>query len=103
MCTSLNWLCYTNAHTCTCTRYQDQIIVLTIRLPLKNLITRTTPTGYLSASAHEEVRNILLFLYQPVEELDITAAVALVVGEDCFRRRASLKHLEHIPSLDELP
>ena len=27
----------------------------------------------------------------------------LAVGEDCFRRKASLKHLEHIPSLEELP
>ena len=50
-------------------------------------------------------KNFLPLLHQPVEELDITVAVAvaLVVGEDCFRRRASLKHLEHIPSLEELP
>lgn len=51
----------------------------------------------------KEIEIDLLLLHQPVEELDITAAAALVVGEDCFRRRASLKHLEHIPSLDELP
>ena len=34
--------------------------------------------------------------------LDITDA-ALVFGDDCFRLNASLKHFEHMPSLEELP